>query len=56
MECILTRANITDASKLMKDINEHMNDTIKKLNSILFNKVNSCLNDINLDNTPSKGT
>jgi hypothetical protein len=56
MECIGKRIEIMDASKLMQSIEEHFDIIIKKLNQILIVKANSVKTEINLKDTPSKGT
>lgn len=45
-----------DYEKLKQSIEEHADIIVKKLNQILVYKANSSKIDINLKNTPSKGT
>lgn len=45
-----------DYEKLKQSIEEHADIIVKKLNQILVYKANSSKVDINLKNTPSKGT
>jgi hypothetical protein len=56
MECIEKRVEVLDGDKLRQSIEEHFDIIIKKLNQIIIFKSNSAKADINLKNTPSKGT
>jgi hypothetical protein len=56
MDCIEKRVEIMEGNKLKLSIEEHFDIIIKKLNEIIIKKANSAKPDINLKNTPSKGT
>jgi hypothetical protein len=56
MDCIGKRIEIMDVNKLTQSIEEHFDTIVKKLNQILMVKANSSKPDINLKDTPSKGT
>lgn len=56
MDCIEKRISIYDHDKLRASLQEHIDTIIKKLNQIIMLKSTTAQKDINLDNTPSKGT
>lgn len=56
MDCIEKRISIYDHDKLRASLQEHIDTIIKKLNQIIMLKSTTAQKDINLDNTPSRGT
>lgn len=56
MECLEKRVEILDYGKLRQSLEEHTEIIVKKLNQILVYKATTSKADINLKNTPSKGT
>ena len=53
---ISLRVPVYEEDRLRKDIEDHEEITIKKLQSILVGKINQALPDINFNSTPTKGT
>lgn len=56
MDCISKRIEIYDQLKIRRQISQHQESILKKLNSILASKINQALPDINFNTTPTKGT